>query len=170
MVGSQPFGGQGLSGTGPKAGGPLYLRRLVESSPLVVFERTDSPSEQDNPLSDILSDWITQHGNATERAATAPTAGIRSMASKQNFRALLGEKNSYTLLPKDQVLCLPSSDLGALLQITCCIASGNSTVLVADKLPVSQLRERVKQLPEAIQEHITIATSLEEALNLSHLS
>ncbi|MDN5567741.1 MAG: bifunctional proline dehydrogenase/L-glutamate gamma-semialdehyde dehydrogenase PutA [Paracoccus sp. (in: a-proteobacteria)] len=27
-VGSQPFGGEGLSGTGPKAGGPLYLPRL----------------------------------------------------------------------------------------------------------------------------------------------
>jgi RHH-type proline utilization regulon transcriptional repressor/proline dehydrogenase/delta 1-pyrroline-5-carboxylate dehydrogenase len=29
VVGVQPFGGHGLSGTGPKAGGPLYLRRLV---------------------------------------------------------------------------------------------------------------------------------------------
>src|SRR5690606_12041029 len=29
VVGSQPFGGEGLSGTGPKAGGPNYLRRLV---------------------------------------------------------------------------------------------------------------------------------------------
>ncbi|WP_028357475.1 trifunctional transcriptional regulator/proline dehydrogenase/L-glutamate gamma-semialdehyde dehydrogenase [Brackiella oedipodis] len=28
IVGVQPFGGQGLSGTGPKAGGPLYLQRL----------------------------------------------------------------------------------------------------------------------------------------------
>ena len=28
-VGVQPFGGQGLSGTGPKAGGPHYLLRLV---------------------------------------------------------------------------------------------------------------------------------------------
>ena len=27
-VGSQPFGGEGLSGTGPKAGGPLYLPRF----------------------------------------------------------------------------------------------------------------------------------------------
>ena len=25
IVGSQPFGGEGLSGTGPKAGGPHYL-------------------------------------------------------------------------------------------------------------------------------------------------
>jgi RHH-type proline utilization regulon transcriptional repressor/proline dehydrogenase/delta 1-pyrroline-5-carboxylate dehydrogenase len=29
IVGSQPFGGHGLSGTGPKAGGPLYLQRFV---------------------------------------------------------------------------------------------------------------------------------------------
>ncbi|MEJ2433082.1 MAG: bifunctional proline dehydrogenase/L-glutamate gamma-semialdehyde dehydrogenase PutA [Pseudolabrys sp.] len=29
VVGSQPFGGSGLSGTGPKAGGPAYLRRLA---------------------------------------------------------------------------------------------------------------------------------------------
>jgi RHH-type proline utilization regulon transcriptional repressor/proline dehydrogenase/delta 1-pyrroline-5-carboxylate dehydrogenase len=29
IVGVQPFGGRGLSGTGPKAGGPHYLSRLV---------------------------------------------------------------------------------------------------------------------------------------------
>jgi len=29
VVGCQPFGGQGLSGTGPKAGGPHYLSRLT---------------------------------------------------------------------------------------------------------------------------------------------
>ena len=28
VVGSQPFGGEGLSGTGPKAGGPRYLQRF----------------------------------------------------------------------------------------------------------------------------------------------
>ena len=29
VVGSQPFGGEGLSGTGPKAGGPHYVSRLT---------------------------------------------------------------------------------------------------------------------------------------------
>ena len=29
VVGVQPFGGEGLSGTGPKAGGPNYLQRLT---------------------------------------------------------------------------------------------------------------------------------------------
>ena len=33
IVGVQPFGGQGLSGTGPKAGGPLYLQRFVTDRP-----------------------------------------------------------------------------------------------------------------------------------------
>lgn len=32
IVGVQPFGGAGLSGTGPKAGGPLYLNRLSRTS------------------------------------------------------------------------------------------------------------------------------------------
>ncbi|MAL78566.1 MAG: bifunctional proline dehydrogenase/L-glutamate gamma-semialdehyde dehydrogenase [Sneathiella sp.] len=32
VVGVQPFGGEGLSGTGPKAGGPLYLRRFMRRS------------------------------------------------------------------------------------------------------------------------------------------
>lgn len=31
VVGVQPFGGEGLSGTGPKAGGPFYLYRLTRS-------------------------------------------------------------------------------------------------------------------------------------------
>ena len=29
IVGSQPFGGEGLSGTGPKAGGPNYLNKFI---------------------------------------------------------------------------------------------------------------------------------------------
>ena len=33
VVGVQPFGGEGLSGTGPKAGGPLYLYRLLSMRP-----------------------------------------------------------------------------------------------------------------------------------------
>jgi RHH-type proline utilization regulon transcriptional repressor/proline dehydrogenase/delta 1-pyrroline-5-carboxylate dehydrogenase len=36
VVGTQPFGGSGLSGTGPKAGGPNYLRRFVSEQVLSV--------------------------------------------------------------------------------------------------------------------------------------
>ena len=41
IVGVQPFGGRGLSGTGPKAGGPMYLTRLVKEKNLVIAPRFD---------------------------------------------------------------------------------------------------------------------------------
>ncbi len=47
VVGSQPFGGEGLSGTGPKAGGPNYLGRFWRPA-----ERF-TPSNGVNPLSGI---------------------------------------------------------------------------------------------------------------------
>jgi RHH-type proline utilization regulon transcriptional repressor/proline dehydrogenase/delta 1-pyrroline-5-carboxylate dehydrogenase len=36
VVGVQPFGGQGLSGTGPKAGGPRYLYRFATEKSLSI--------------------------------------------------------------------------------------------------------------------------------------
>jgi RHH-type proline utilization regulon transcriptional repressor/proline dehydrogenase/delta 1-pyrroline-5-carboxylate dehydrogenase len=36
VVGTQPFGGSGLSGTGPKAGGPNYLRRFATEQTVTV--------------------------------------------------------------------------------------------------------------------------------------
>ena len=36
VVGVQPFGGEGLSGTGPKAGGPHYLLRFCAEQTLTV--------------------------------------------------------------------------------------------------------------------------------------
>jgi RHH-type proline utilization regulon transcriptional repressor/proline dehydrogenase/delta 1-pyrroline-5-carboxylate dehydrogenase len=51
VVGVQPFGGEGLSGTGPKAGGPHYLRRFTRqrvtggpSSPAATTEETLPPA------------------------------------------------------------------------------------------------------------------------------
>ena len=36
VVGVQPFGGEGLSGTGPKAGGPHYLHRFCSEQTVTV--------------------------------------------------------------------------------------------------------------------------------------
>lgn len=49
VVGVQPFGGRGLSGTGPKAGGPLYLYRLLSQYPIHTLE----PSVGAGRLSDM---------------------------------------------------------------------------------------------------------------------
>lgn len=57
IVGSQPFGGHGLSGTGPKAGGPDYLSRLVKGSG-VVSKLSISPvvPEVDEPVDHFFDD------------------------------------------------------------------------------------------------------------------
>jgi RHH-type proline utilization regulon transcriptional repressor/proline dehydrogenase/delta 1-pyrroline-5-carboxylate dehydrogenase len=57
VVGVQPFGGEGLSGTGPKAGGPHYLRRLVRGAVAPAATATDiamvlpGPTGESNMLS-----------------------------------------------------------------------------------------------------------------------
>lgn len=52
VVGTQPFGGRGLSGTGPKAGGPAYLLRLLkqpnsETDTSISFDPEANPSLSD---------------------------------------------------------------------------------------------------------------------------
>ena len=44
VVGVQPFGGQGLSGTGPKAGGPYYLPRFVRLAVSECEPAEDTPA------------------------------------------------------------------------------------------------------------------------------
>ncbi|KKB10062.1 bifunctional proline dehydrogenase/L-glutamate gamma-semialdehyde dehydrogenase PutA [Devosia chinhatensis] len=52
VVGSQPFGGEGLSGTGPKAGGPNYLPRfLTGAAPLPQGLDLPGPTGESNRLS-----------------------------------------------------------------------------------------------------------------------
>ncbi|MEO8161822.1 MAG: bifunctional proline dehydrogenase/L-glutamate gamma-semialdehyde dehydrogenase PutA, partial [Arenimonas sp.] len=72
VVGVQPFGGEGLSGTGPKAGGPLYLLHLLSSRPApaaraAILALTDvkgsisSATAASGPLA-TLRDWAMAAG------------------------------------------------------------------------------------------------------------
>jgi len=50
IVGVQPFGGRGLSGTGPKAGGPNYLTRLVKEKATPNEAQFSVTAEQEKTL------------------------------------------------------------------------------------------------------------------------
>ena len=50
IVGSQPFGGEGLSGTGPKAGGPHYLPRFYRPMLSCINNQTSSNEQNNDPL------------------------------------------------------------------------------------------------------------------------
>ncbi len=106
VVGVQPFGGEGLSGTGPKAGGPLYLYRLLARRP-----------------NDVLQRAIRFAGGAqwTEPVALAgPT----------------GESNSYRLQPRHTVLCLAHEPADLLTQWAAVQAVGAQAVWPATAQPV----------------------------------
>lgn len=102
IVGSQPFGGAGLSGTGPKAGGPLYLSRFRKLAPATetdVFERAMPLGELNaairaaEPAARIASDVLpgpTGELNQLSRHARAPFVcmGPGAEAAKQQAMAI----------------------------------------------------------------------------------
>jgi len=70
VVGVQPFGGMGLSGTGPKAGGPLYLYRLLQAN-----------EAQGNPA-------LTALAASTASRLLVPASGERQQMETASLRAL----------------------------------------------------------------------------------
>ncbi len=57
IVGVQPFGGRGLSGTGPKAGGPNYLKRLMVEKATPRSTVVDDKFEDDKALVSAKEDY-----------------------------------------------------------------------------------------------------------------
>lgn len=81
IVGSQPFGGEGLSGTGPKAGGPHYMPRFCAP------DRRSADEE-----------W----------AGTGPPSpkGTPADAQTTTLPGPTGESNRLSILPRAPLLCL----------------------------------------------------------------
>ncbi len=130
VVGVQPFGGMGLSGTGPKAGGPLYLHRLVQGAPntaLAALPRTEA--EQAQPTLQLLArlHQTVLPGVDALLARAACDAALTS--SRQGASWLLpgptGESNRYRLLPRGPVWAMPRTPLGLVHQLAAALASGN---------------------------------------------
>ena len=68
VVGVQPFGGEGLSGTGPKAGGPHYLPRFAAERTVTI--NTAAAGGNARLLSSSPAEITTsRHNERTTRAA-----------------------------------------------------------------------------------------------------
>jgi RHH-type proline utilization regulon transcriptional repressor/proline dehydrogenase/delta 1-pyrroline-5-carboxylate dehydrogenase len=79
VVGSQPFGGEGLSGTGPKAGGPQYMARFAASLAVPPIPSSDpvdlpGPTGESNRLSVHPRGLILCIGPNAQEQADAVTA------------------------------------------------------------------------------------------------
>ncbi|QJT23087.1 trifunctional transcriptional regulator/proline dehydrogenase/L-glutamate gamma-semialdehyde dehydrogenase [Aeromonas media] len=162
VVGVQPFGGEGLSGTGPKAGGPLYMYRLLGARPQEAVtsqlrqEQGATPqAEAAKPALQALRGWASKQAPALvalcDRYGELALSGLTQLLVGPT-----GERNSYSLLPRERVLCLAADDQEAktdlLAQLAACLAVGTQ-VLWQDN---AQNRTLLASLPSEVQGRIQL--------------
>ncbi len=162
VVGVQPFGGEGLSGTGPKAGGPMYLLRMLARYPagaLAQTLRADSQSTQDasslQPL-ETLRSWALQRQDGALASACERLARETPSGTTLALPGPTGESNTYRILPRARVLCLADQNADLLAQLAAVLAAGGQAVWSADH---ETLRS---QLPDALQEHISLVAQWQQ--------
>ena len=171
VVGVQPFGGEGLSGTGPKAGGPLYLMRLLAERPVQAARRAVATHEPaaSVPVRGVLDDETSAHSREALQAlrAWAGQQGMGLLAAQCDqaaaespvcpwvgLRGPTGEANLYAVLPREQVLCLSegeTQDADLLMQLAAVLAVGSQAIW---HVQAQALRER---LPASVREHVSLA-------------
>lgn len=155
VVGVQPFGGEGLSGTGPKAGGPLYLYRLLSTRPQDAVAQLlkgdnvhalGAPAELEKARA-AFATWATKEEPAV--AALFQQYGELSQSYTSHvLTGPTGERNTYTLLPRERVLCLAEERGDLLAQLAATLAVGSHALL-----PERQ-RELLAALPKEVQKRI----------------
>ncbi|MDC6209786.1 trifunctional transcriptional regulator/proline dehydrogenase/L-glutamate gamma-semialdehyde dehydrogenase [Ralstonia solanacearum] len=170
VVGVQPFGGEGLSGTGPKAGGPLYLLRLLSTCPqdamraalaLTAGAGTDIETDERRALLapfDALHDWARKQSpelaaQCDRLAAATATGAVLTLPGPT------GERNTYMLLPRDAVLCVAADPADWLRQLAAVLAVGSAAVVQENPA----IAEVLRVLPPAVQSRVRVVASLEDA-------
>jgi RHH-type proline utilization regulon transcriptional repressor/proline dehydrogenase/delta 1-pyrroline-5-carboxylate dehydrogenase len=125
-VGVQPFGGHRLSGTGPKAGGPLYLKRLVARAPAAW---PPLPAGVPDAAAKAFAGFLAQRGEAELAALCERIVGESRLGVSIELPGPVGEKNVYALEPRGAVLCDAADEASMIVQIACALATGNRALL-----------------------------------------
>lgn len=149
IVGSQPFGGEGLSGTGPKAGGPHYLRRFRQGALTVTPGQSPASDDAPNVTARQIDDAFASLASAAKVWETAADkiSHVRSClrgraAGAMNAAAALdlgpidlpgptGESNRLTLSARGRVLCIGGDDELVLGHAVQALRAGNSVMVVS---------------------------------------
>lgn len=151
VVGSQPFGGRGLSGTGPKAGGPLYLGRLVQDRTQLEFVRSScADSSHVNEVLAEFAKWLTKEGQSDD-AAFVGSVGEQSLLGLDiNLPGPVGEDNRYAFRSRGRILLFPETKTGLYRQLACAFATGNMVAIDA----TSMLQKFLSNLPKAVSSKV----------------
>jgi len=151
VVGVQPFGGRGLSGTGPKAGGPLYLGRLVTRAPAM---RHDAVT---NPILREYIAWLDANGLANEANIARHLGRRAALGFATELKGPVGERNLYALHPRGKLLLMPQTAAGLHHQLAATLATGNTATIAA----ASDLEPLLRTVPAQITTRIAWRTEWE---------
>jgi len=148
VVGSQPFGGEGLSGTGPKAGGPAYVQRFMKFQTQALPSQSASNIEGDE-LQSLIDDINQQKWPVLNKPGETIREVIESLglelqpelsADIKEMPGPTGEANHLSIHARGLLLCLGPTPEAALTQAISALAQGNAVVIVtpgiADALKV----------------------------------
>ncbi|WP_114008173.1 bifunctional proline dehydrogenase/L-glutamate gamma-semialdehyde dehydrogenase PutA [Cohaesibacter intestini] len=145
IVGSQPFGGEGLSGTGPKAGGPHYVNRFYQGA----APATGTMSGEQIATVELqyaIHELQTEHELRTHWAANAfryaALKGVCDMPVEfdahmgeslepQEMPGPTGESNRLTFAPRGIALVIGGDDTETLKMTVAALVGGCAVVLVA---------------------------------------
>ncbi len=166
VVGVQPFGGEGKSGTGPKAGGPLYLKRLQRNAVVTRAAHTIHQQHAASPAFDSLMKWAGAHGHTRIAALGDNYVHANLLSTALVLPGPTGERNTLRFAPRGDVLCSASNVDVLLNQLAACFATGNSVVttsLTAALLPAG-LPESVRRAVTVVEEKALSSVSLHMAL------
>ncbi|MFO1133399.1 MAG: trifunctional transcriptional regulator/proline dehydrogenase/L-glutamate gamma-semialdehyde dehydrogenase [Hyphomicrobiales bacterium] len=128
VVGVQPFGGRGLSGTGPKAGGPLYIGRLVQKAPVPPPHN----SVRTDPALRDFATWLGQRGHNDDADAARELGSLSALGLVKELPGPVGERNVYSLHPRGRILLVPQTATGLYRQMAAALAAGNEVVVDKD--------------------------------------
>jgi RHH-type proline utilization regulon transcriptional repressor/proline dehydrogenase/delta 1-pyrroline-5-carboxylate dehydrogenase len=151
IVGSQPFGGEGLSGTGPKAGGPHalhgYSRNLQHGKTSEqIMNLYDGHVEVTSLIKSNLSfDEKLIEKLRQEFPSIDPQffgflhETVNTYSLKHSLPGPTGESNELSYQAKGTALCLGPSSADALIQTIIALALGNSAISLISQNNYSSL-------------------------------
>ncbi|MEM8868783.1 MAG: bifunctional proline dehydrogenase/L-glutamate gamma-semialdehyde dehydrogenase PutA [Pseudomonadota bacterium] len=134
VVGSQPFGGEGLSGTGPKAGGPAYLPRFQANT----RRRAPASTGQTVPVRNVQSMLDTMRPP-------------HELVEVLDMPGPTGESNRLSRYPIGPVLCLGPGREAVLEQRAQVRAAGGEGLAIAPGLTAAEGLDGVLD-PKALTE------------------
>jgi RHH-type transcriptional regulator, proline utilization regulon repressor / proline dehydrogenase / delta 1-pyrroline-5-carboxylate dehydrogenase len=159
-VGVQPFGGSGLSGTGPKAGGPLYLSRLLAGPTGRALEAVAGTAAT-LPAAKAWLAWLRRQGHEAEaermvaRLARSPIGGALELPGP------VGERNVYGFRPRGEVAAAAATPDGLLAMVGAILATGN--IAVVEKGGAAEV---LKSLPPDASAQVRLIAKLEDAKHI----